>query len=144
MKRQLLYESLVVKYYYEDDNRLLYCHWLAFEDINDEELRTAVEKLCELILSYRPQSVLDNSLAVDYAILPETQEWIAQKLDDAMHKGLATHYALVMSNDFFAELSNAQILEEVHQARNPGEHSWVQASFQTEDEAHAWLPPTNA
>lgn len=136
---QVVYEGILLRCLTQLSNKIIYCQWFATSSIPSDELfRQEVTRCFELICSTGCGRVLDNSVKVNYPILPELQEWVAAYMQRIANDGYLTKYAIVMPEDMIAELSNEQIIDEVSQTQQDGKALAIH-NFFNDDEALKWL-----
>ncbi|MCS7019422.1 MAG: hypothetical protein RMJ87_08875 [Cytophagales bacterium] len=136
----LIYEGALVHCSIEPTNKILYCEWLAANEMPSEELfKQEVIACFELIREKACSKVLDNSIAVNYPIHPEIQQWVADYMQQLAKEGYLKKYALIMPVDMIAELSNEQIIDEVNQAQQHNEAVVDIRNFYDEQQALNWL-----
>ncbi len=136
---QVIYEGALLRCLVHPLNGVMYCEWFATSDIpSDELLRQEVTKCFELICTTGCRRVLDNSVKVNYPILPELQEWVAVYMHQIANQGCLKKYAIVMPEDMIAELSNEQIMDEVSQVQQ-SEKILDIGNFSNDSEALEWL-----
>lgn len=138
----LIYEGALVNCLIEPNNRILYCEWLAAEGLPDEEVFKQEVRVCfELIRQKGCTRVLDNSVEVNYPILPHIQDWVVQYMQELAENGFLKKYALVVPQDMIAELSNEQIMDEVKNAQKNDHSSGgvMIRNFFNDCEAFEWL-----
>ncbi|WP_448517873.1 hypothetical protein [Rhodoflexus sp.] len=139
MSTQLVYCGQLVRCYVEPLLKILYCEWFKVDMLPSEQLICdEVQQCLDLLASTGYGKVLDNSVQVNYPIVPEVQVWVAAQLQQMANKGLLQRYAIVMPQDLIAELSNEQIIEEANQMQED-EALFEMRNFFSDKEALEWL-----
>ncbi len=80
--------------------------------MEDFEYKKEVEQTLQCLQKYRPEKTLINLKKFAYTIDPDMQTWVKENfLNQLVQQQLTNISALVMSDDFFAQKSVEQSLE---------------------------------
>lgn len=122
--------------HYTSTNETLTQIWHAdSEHLETTQLKQEFEDLADMAKVYRPFKLLIDAQALNYPILPDTQDWLNQEVFPyfLMHK--LKYIAIVISQNMHAQLSLDQALEDIKTYNIEVE------SFDTLKEASYWLNP---
>ncbi len=102
-------------------------------DLDDDMYKTEALTILKLAEDYRPLGILTDNRNFNYTIVPDLQHWIAttilpRYLSIGVQKG-----ALVVSSDFFTQVSIQQTLEEDIATKFQIRY------FDNREEAYTWL-----
>ncbi len=108
-----VYQSpyLQINLYLEDS--LIELIWLpATKDITTEEYKNEHVELLKVVLEHKIVKVLANTKDLGSVVTPEVQEWMNENIFlPAMENGF-NKIAIILSNEFFTQLSIQQAMEE--------------------------------
>lgn len=102
-------------------------------NIQDDEYRNEILNYVSIIEKYQPSFIIDDARLYGSAILPETQEWVGKTTSEVFQKYIKK-YAMIMPEEFFANLSADLNIDEVEKLSQLN----IQ-QFKTIEEALAWL-----
>lgn len=106
---------------YEDNYKVIYYHqkqsmiedvWQETEKMTNKEYHDEMQNIGNLVVKHRPEKLLVDARKFNFAISPETQEWIDDKIFTQFLEGGLKKLAMIMSPDFIAQLSIEQTMEE--------------------------------
>lgn len=108
-----LYQSNYLEIDAFDERRLLELTWLsATSDMSAEEYKEEHVELLKFMSDQKTEKVLGNIKDLGFVVSPEVQEWMNINIFvPAMEIGF-NKLAVVMSTEFFAQLSIEQVMEE--------------------------------
>ncbi|UZR93756.1 STAS/SEC14 domain-containing protein [Chondrinema litorale] len=101
-----------LKVYFEDERSILTTIWNTSEDMHESDYRSLIEKYCDYLDAYQPANVLIDLNNSKFAIAVDTQEWVKTKIAPYYKKHQTRKIAIVVSDDFIAQLSYEQITRE--------------------------------
>ncbi len=108
--------------------------WLPeTESMNEAEMYQEVEKVSELIRLKKPKYYLANDRDNKYTYKIDEQTWVAQTLKKACFEVKVKKFASILPEDFIAELSTEQTVEEANLKQNHFQY------FDSEADAIAWF-----
>ena len=102
-----------LKVNFENENDLLVSIWNTPEDMKDKDYRTLISRYCRLLETYKPKRIIIEASNSKFTISLETQSWVINKVFPLYKKYQLTRLAVVMSDDFIAQLSYEQIISEM-------------------------------
>ncbi|WP_045113068.1 hypothetical protein [Microscilla marina] len=131
---KIIYKSKYQEISFHKKSSTLHFRWnastLKMEDI---EYQKETEQALQYLQKYRPEKTLINLKKFAYTIDPDMQGWVKEHfLNKIVQQQLTNISALVTSDDFFAQKSVEQSLENSIQ----GNHSRY---FSSTEEAIDWL-----
>lgn len=101
--------------------------------MDDQDYQKELLQALKYLRRFKPPKTLINLKQFAYTIDPDMQEWVKKNfLDRMVSQNLINVSALVISNDFFAQKSVEQSLENTIQEN-------YSRYFASEDEAIDWL-----
>lgn len=101
--------------------------------MDDQDYQKELLQALKYLRKFKPQKTLINLKQFAYTIDPDMQEWVKTNfLDRMVSQNLTNVSALVISDDFFAQKSVEQSLEDTIQEN-------YSRYFASEDEAIDWL-----
>jgi hypothetical protein len=129
-----LYDSEFITIKFDSNKQLLMDIWKPeCEKMTSDQMRTEIEKITELIKEYSPKYILADNKKRHYLYKVEEQKWVAKTLVDAGTQVGVLKYALIIPEDFIAEISTNQIADEVVEITTEVKF------FKTEEEAMDWF-----
>ncbi|MBT31246.1 MAG: hypothetical protein CMO01_16450 [Thalassobius sp.] len=101
-----------LKVYFEDERNLLTAIWNTSEDMLDADYQSLIRKYCDYLDVYQPANILIDVNNSKFAIAVDMQEWVKQTISPYYKKYQTKKIAIVISDDFIAQLSYEQITRE--------------------------------
>lgn len=131
---KVVYKSKYQEITFHPKNSELHFRWNASTArMEDAEYQQEVTQTLEYLQKYRPQKTLINLKKFAYTIDPDMQVWVQEHFFNKMAQQQLTNIsALVMSDDFFAQKSVEQSLENSIQEN-------YSRYFNSAEEAIDWL-----
>lgn len=119
---------------FDADNSMIITRWKPSTTSMDEDtLKSEVKKSLELIKTYRPQSILIDSIDFNFIIVPEIQEWFDEEVFTVYPEAGVQRKAFLVCKDLFSQVALTQHVDEVkHQ-------TFESAFFDDESKAVSWL-----
>lgn len=134
MAMKTLYDSQFISIVFDSDKQLLIDTWKPeCEMMKSDQMRKEIEIVVEMIKKYTPKYMLADNKKRYYLYKVEEQKWVAKMLVEASSKVSVLKYALIIPEDFVAEISTSQIADEV------GEICTEIKFFKTKEEAIEWF-----
>lgn len=129
----ILHSSNYVEIIYEKNNSLIIDKFLSTTDkMKTEDFKKEMLIFVEKCEEYKPERELVYLLDMKYAIIPEVQEWMNNKIFPK-YKNIIKRMAFLMPEDLLSQMSVEQTMEE-----ETGE-GFTQAYFDGEQKARKWL-----
>ncbi len=129
-----VFENEFVTVIWDEAQNILKAVWTPeTEHMTDQEFKDSIQRgVWENIAQYKPKGFIGETREFLYVIAPEAQEWYAQNISNV----LGTHtkkIAMIISEDFIAQLSVEQTIEEDQQS------GWTTRYFTQESDALQWI-----
>ncbi|WP_250631644.1 hypothetical protein [Rhodoflexus caldus] len=80
--------------------------------MSDDEFRESIIGIKNAILTAKPQAIFADTLHMEYAIVPELQEWHNEVVFPAMTSVNVNKLGIVVSQDIFTQISIEQLIED--------------------------------
>jgi hypothetical protein len=129
-----VHKSEYVVVYFEKKNKLLGKRWFkTTQQMTDKEFKKEMSIYGELVKKYKPNKELVDTKEFLYAIAPQQQDWVNENVFTIYIKEGLSKAAFVSSEDFIAQLSLEQAMDETK-----GKYLTKQY-FSTEKAAREWL-----
>ena len=110
---ETIIENRFLKLDFDQETDCLISIWQTINDMRDSDYRKLFLKYYEAVKNLKPSNILVNAFNAQFAISVETQQWI-NELVFPLYKALKVEkMAIVMSENFIAQLSFEQAAEEV-------------------------------
>ena len=127
-----LFKNQYVSINYNPDTALLDTIWFdASEDMEEEDYKLIIEKRVTFFERYKPQNFLSDARHFRYIIKPSLQAWNYEHSLKLFSKLGGKKIAILNSDDFVAQVSIEQTVEQDTQA--------LTAYFDDSDSALKWL-----
>lgn len=129
-----IYSSPLQEIYYDEENSIIKNIWLAV-DIKFGDMKLEMQNWMDKFREKQPKFMLTDS---SYGIVVPTdiQDWIVSFLfPEVIEKGVSK-YAIILSEEFFAQLSVEQMFDEI---RDDSDTGFKQYNFENEADAMKWL-----
>jgi SpoIIAA-like len=95
------------------ENKIMLLHWFAStRDWEKEDYKRENLQLVSLVEQQKPAYLLSLSEEFAYPITPQDQAWLLDKVFVPYHQNGMKKIAIVMSQDFIAQLSIEQLVDE--------------------------------
>ena len=135
MEAYIYSEPLIIKY----DNYLntLVAIWNTPIDLPNEEYVELVYSFIDAVNYFKPDHVLIHASNSNYAIPSDVQEWINETVFPLYKKYNTQKLAIIMSTDFFAQLSFESITEDLKNLTFDIKY------FESEEDALHWIDQGN-
>ncbi len=104
------------------------------EDWEDEEYKEEFKIYASLIEKYKPLYILVDTRKFLFSVIPELQEWQIKVIRPSFINVGVKKAAMLMSEDFFSQISIEQTLEEDEE-----NHTWQTQFFENKNDAMEWL-----
>lgn len=106
-------ETEFVDVFFNEENKQMSNRWKASTtDMDADGFKRVVLQMTEVVVEYKPQFILADTLEYDFTVTPDLQEWSgANYFVPAIKAGLEK-LAFLMPADFFTEVSLQQMMEE--------------------------------
>ncbi len=136
---ELLEQNKYLDISYDFENDLMLFIWKgSSKELNEGEFRRVVLLKKNAIQKYQPKFILINSLQFYFTISVETQDWINTEIIISRKEGLLIKVAIVMPEEWIAQLSIQQTMDD----RKSNSNANIQTSyFASEKEARQWMLP---
>lgn len=123
---EMAYKSGNIEISFSKNDLILYCDWIGLQEEN--ELKTAGEKILELLASRQCSKVLNDNTRVigDWY---HSVDWTSGNWFPRMQRAGLTHFAWICSDDVFTQLSAKRAVPDGDLVK----------AFNTFEEAYAWL-----
>lgn len=96
-----------------EEQSLLELTWAsATEDMTTEEYKNEHVELLEFMLAMKIEKILGNIKELAFVVNPKVQEWMNENIFVPAMKAGFSKLAVVMSTEFFSQLSIEQAMEE--------------------------------
>lgn len=105
----------------------------ASESMSDDDFKEQITLEKEVFLAHRPKGVLGQTQNLKFSIKPDLQEWHNTQIMPIFKEIGLRKLAVVVSQDFFTEVSVSQLIEDDEQ------RSYQTQYFPNEVEAIEWL-----
>lgn len=110
---EILFENNYLKVLFDASNALVEQRWLsATENMNDAEFRATISEYGKQLEAKRPDKVLVNVVDLNFAVMPETQNWVDENINSIGVKIGLKAVAMLMPKELIAQLSVEQTMEE--------------------------------
>jgi len=120
--------------YVDKPNRIVKNVWTSYtENMNWADFKEELLALKKIVVENKTYGILGNTMNLNYAIIPEQQEWIAENYFPEVIAAGLKKYAIIVSMDMITELSVQQTIEENSNA--PFDTRY----FDNESDARDWL-----
>lgn len=134
---QVVHKSSYFLIYFDKENSLFhYVFNSTTESMYPKDYINELKVFIKLVKEYRPKKVLGDMVDFFFTITPEIQEWITENLFTVYDEIGFEKIAILMSNEFIANLSIEQTMDEGNKS------SFQTAYFDDEQEAKNWLLST--
>jgi hypothetical protein len=131
----IVYQSEYKTSYFYPDQSILEEVWhTESAHLTDELYRKEVMAFVELLNKYKPRKTLQNTQNLLFILNPETQAWLNSVVMPATFINDNQKLAIVISKDFFTQISVEQTLEE-----NPEIQPFITRYFSDSNDAMKWL-----
>jgi len=98
---------------YKEQNNIVILTWLPSSIyMNDSQYRKEMKQLSKTCDLYLPNKVLINALNMAYTISPAMQHWTDEEVMSNFLEHKIEKLGIIPSQDFFAQISIEQLLEE--------------------------------
>ncbi len=129
-----LYKSKYQVIEYNENDRMLRKAWTTQTELmSEEDFKSEVLKIAECLESVKPYRMCDNTQNFTFPISPELQTWVNTQIFPRFIAAGLIRYALIVSEEFIAQISIEQTMEE-----GEGRKFTVQY-FNSEESAKVWL-----
>jgi len=109
----LIYDSEYLTLKHDHKRKIIFRHWKPdSEDMNEKTFKAEMLRLLELVRQYRPRFLLGDTKNFNFVILPDVQEWCDELVYSEFGKLGVKKMAMVTSDDYYAQLSVEQAIEE--------------------------------
>ncbi|WP_027000553.1 STAS/SEC14 domain-containing protein [Eisenibacter elegans] len=130
---ETVYQSTYLKIMFDTQYRLMERQWeKASTTISQTSFQEEMLQVLSMITKFRPLRVLGNTKDFHFVITPEMQSWADQEVYSQLGKLGVSRMAFVISEDFYAQLSVEQAIEE-------SKKDYEVKYFRSRAEALAWL-----
>lgn len=135
--KKLILKTKYVKHYFSEAHQMYCYHYLPTTvDMTNREFEEFVYELAVLTEQYQPLFILSDSRKCYHTIGVEIQAWVASTVLDKWAKAGIKKYAQISAEDFYAELSWQQVLEETEKTTKI---PYQVKHFQDKENAIQWL-----
>ena len=131
---EIVYHSKYQEIAYQKKSSELHFNWShSTHKMEDQDYRKELTEALKYLREFKPQKTLINLKLFAYTVDPEMQSWVKEHFLDRMaHQKLNNISALVKADDFFAQKSVEQSLEDSLQENSS-------RYFRSKEEALDWL-----
>jgi hypothetical protein len=105
--------------------------------MNDDEFKQNMNQISHFVQQYQIKHFLANTVAFDYVITPDVQDWVASVFNLKLMQAGLQKMAVVMPLDYFTQTSVQQTLKEMEK-QNQG-RAFESLYFGDLQLAHNWL-----
>ncbi|OQX98572.1 MAG: hypothetical protein B6I24_05140 [Bacteroidetes bacterium 4572_128] len=105
-----IYNSKLQEIYYDVSKSLIKNVWLS-DDMDFDDIKKEMKNWMAKFKEKKPKYMLTDS-SINLIIVPEVQEWIINFLFPTIVKRGVLKYAIILSDDIFAEISIEQMFDE--------------------------------
>lgn len=105
-----IYNSKLQEIYYDASKSLIKNVWLS-DDMDFDDIKKEMKNWMAKFKEKKPKYMLTDS-SINLIIVPEVQEWIINFLFPTIVKRGVLKYAIILSDDIFAEISIEQMFDE--------------------------------
>ena len=112
-----LYKDKYVTFSYDSTTKIMYEHWTPLtEDMGTDEVKELMKKLVSFFEIYQPLYYFSYAVDFKYFVSVEMQTWIDNLVTPVALKCGMKKIARIMSEDFIAQLSLEQFVDEKNQS----------------------------
>ena len=104
------------------------------EFMEDDEFKESHMGIVHAVVETKSHAILGYTQDFAYTIVPEIQEWVANDTFPALIEAGLKKIAMIVSTDFFSQISIQQSMEEVQE-----DAPVVTKYFNNADDAKAWI-----
>jgi len=97
----------------DESSNTLVSIWETKADMREEDYRNLFLKYMEAVQQTKPQNIIIDALNARYPISVELQHWINSMIFPVYEKLAIKKMAIIMSEDFIAQLSFEQVAEQI-------------------------------
>jgi len=118
---------------WHEDTKIMEFERFDIPELNDEMYKAEALEILELAESYHPVAILNDDRAFTYPIIPDLQDWINTTILPRYLMVGVRKAALLVSPDFFTQVSIEQTLEEDNATQ------FQIKFFDNREDAYLWL-----
>lgn len=129
-----VYSSDFMEISYDANKSLMvFCWHNTTENMAVDRFKYEIEKSAEYLSKYKIDYIIVDNQDFHYAITPDLQLWTNELLGPKYAQSGVKRFAIITSEDFIAQLSTEQTVEEEQ------ERSHEVRFCTSQDEAHKWF-----
>lgn len=128
-----IYKSNYTLILLDSENSLMVVRRTLPDYVDDDEYKESVRHWIETYLKYPTEAMVVDLRENKHAASPELQQWLNENLMAPAFKAGLRRVAMLVSKDFFAQLSFEQAMNEDEGKK------FVTRYFEDEDDARKWL-----
>jgi len=119
---------------FDANDSMMITRWKPSTTSMDEDtLKSEINKSLDLIKTHRPQSILIDSIEFNFIIVPEIQEWFDNEVFTVYPKAGVRRKAFLVCKDLFSQVALTQHVSEIQHK------TFESAFFDDESTAITWL-----
>lgn len=117
----------------DETSNTLISIWETKGDMREDDYKNLFVRYMEAVKQTKPQNIVIDALNARYAISVELQKWINARIYPVYEKLKVRKMAIIMSEDFIAQLSFEQVAEEIELP------NFEITYFVSKEKAMAWI-----
>ncbi len=131
---EIIFENQFVIFLFDKENSIFSEVWKSeTADMPTEEAKNVLIKLIEFLNFYKPTRYLSDAKFLFRTISPEMQRWADENIAAVAVKNGLMHFARIIPDDFFTQISMIQFSEEKNLSKIENQF------FKDTNEAIKWL-----
>ncbi len=136
----IIHQDQYVTIYFQEDESLMTEEWTEeTQNLKEAKFKELMFLWLELVKKYKVEYVLTNAKKSMFPITPTLQEWMLVNISSALTEFSFKKQAFIMPDEFFANLSIEQFVDDNQNELEKDKLPQIIAHFLSKEEAMKWL-----